>query len=116
MSEISIFDNSLKELKKRVVNMNINARTIISVIHFAMEIVEATTLIGKEQRALVEKLVRQVVVDAPITDEKEKILLYMIDEGIVGDIIDLVVSATKGEVNINAAVEISKICCIGFCK
>tara|TARA_E500000331_G_scaffold281544_1_gene275017 strand:+ start:20 stop:370 length:351 start_codon:yes stop_codon:yes gene_type:complete len=116
MSEISIFDNSLKELKKRVVNMNINARTIISVIHFAMEIVEATTLKGKEQRALVEKLVRQVVVDAPITDEKEKILLYMIDEGIVGDIIDLVVSATKGEVNINAAVEISKICCIGFCK
>jgi len=40
----------------------------------------------------------------------------MINEGIVGDIIDLVVSATKGELNINAVVELSKVCCLGLYK
>lgn len=111
-----IFENSLRELRNRTNDIDINAKTIISVVRFAMEIVEATTLKGEEQRVLVEKLVRQVIVDAPINDSKEQILLYMIDQGIVGDIIDLVVSATKGELNVNAAIEISKVCCLGFCK
>lgn len=111
-----IFENSLRELRNRTNDIDINAKTIISVVRFAMEIVEATTLKGEEQRVLVEKLVRQVIIDAPINDSKEQILLYMIDQGIVGDIIDLVVSATKGELNVNAAIEISKVCCLGFCK
>ena len=40
-----------------------------------MEIVEASEAKGEEQKVLVEKLVKQVVIDAPITDEKEKLLL-----------------------------------------
>tara|TARA_X000000950_G_C13673882_1_gene561069 strand:- start:18 stop:371 length:354 start_codon:yes stop_codon:yes gene_type:complete len=115
-SNNKIFENSLNKLKEKIKDLDINAKTIISVVRFAMEIVEVTTLKGMEQRKLVEKLVRQIVIDAPISDNKEQALLYMIDEGIVGDIIDLVISATKGDLNINAAVEISKVCCMGFCK
>ena len=65
-----------------------------------MEIVEASQVKGNEQKT-VEKIVRQVVVIAPISDEKEKLLLDMIDEGVVGEVIELVVSATKGELNVN---------------
>ena len=81
-----------------------------------MEIVEATNLKGVEQKNLVEKLVRKVVKDAPITDEKEKLLLDMIDEGVVGDVVDLVVAATNGEVNVNAAEQAAVGCCLAILK
>ena len=38
-----------------------------------MEIVEATKLKGKEQKALVERIVRKIVTDAPL-DESKKVL------------------------------------------
>lgn len=112
----TIYESSLRKLKEKTQNIEISAKTIINVVRFAMEIVEVTTLKGKEQKELVEKLVRQVIKDAPITDSKEEALLYMVDEGIIGDITELVVSASKGELNVNAVIEVSKICCLGFCR
>ena len=70
----------------------------------------------KSKKKLVEKLVRKVVKAAPIADEKEKLLLDMIDQGIVGNVIELVVSASKGEVDINAAVKVAAGCCASFLK
>jgi len=37
--------------------------------------------------------------------------LDMIDEGILGDMASLVVSASKGELNINAVAEVAGVCC-----
>lgn len=108
---MAIFEDCYEKLKKETKNMDINPQTIINVLRFAMELVEASSAKGEEQKKLVEKLVRQVVVDAPITDTKEKMLLDMIDEGILGDMATLVVSATKGELNINVAVEVAGVCC-----
>jgi ribosomal protein L17 len=94
----------------------ITSKTITTVIQISMEIVEATALKGEEQKKLVEKLVTKSVKDAPITEEKRKLLLSMIDEGIVGDVIDLVVSATKGELDVNAAEKAAVACCLGILK
>ena len=40
----------------------------------------------------------------------------MLDEGIVGDVIDLVVSATKGELNINTVEKIATGRCFALLK
>ena len=40
----------------------------------------------------------------------------MLDEGIVGDVIDLVVSATKGELDINSVEKVATGCCLAFLK
>jgi hypothetical protein len=108
---MSVFENCYEELKKKTANLEITPQTVIKVLRFAMEIVEASEAKGEEQKKLVEKLVKQVVVDAPISDDKEKLLLNMIDEGILGDMASLVVSATKGELNINAMAEVAGVCC-----
>ena len=112
----SVFESSLKELKGRIGEMEINAETIVTVLRFAMEVVEATQLKGEAQKTLVEKLVKQVVIDAPISDDKEKLLLDMVNNGIVGNMADLVVSASKGEVDINSAVKVASTCCLSFMK
>ena len=89
--------------------MDINLN-IINVLRFAMELVEASSAKGEEQKTC-WKTCKASSVDAPITDTKEKMLLDMIDEGILGDMATLVVSATKGELNINVAVEVAGVCC-----
>ena len=112
------FDASLRKLNTELASRDIviTSKTITTVIQISMEIVEATALKGEEQKKLVEKLVTKCVKDAPITDEKRKLLLDMIDEGIVGDVIDLVVSATKGELDVNALEKAAVGCCLSVLK
>lgn len=112
------FDTSLKKLNSALASkgIEINSKTITTVIKISMEIVEVTNLKGSEQKKLVEKLVRKVVKDAPIADEKEKLLLDMIDEGVVGDVVDLVVAATKGEIDVNAVEKVAVGCCLSILK
>ena len=50
-------------LKER--NIEVSSKTITQIVKIAMEIVEATKLKGKEQKALVERIVRKIVTDAP---------------------------------------------------
>ena len=112
------FDASLRKLNIELASRDIviTSKTITTVIQISMEIVEATALKGEEQKKLVEKLVTKSVKDAPITEEKRKLLLSMIDEGIVGDVIDLVVSATKGELDVNALEKAAVGCCLSVLK
>ena len=108
---MAIFEDCYGQLKEKIGEVQITPQTIIKVLRYAMEIVEASSAKGEEQKKLVEKLVRRVVVDAPISDFKEKMMLDMIDEGILGDMASLVVSASKGELNINAVAEVAGVCC-----
>ena len=101
-------------LKER--NIEVSSKTITQIVKIAMEIVEATKLKGKEQKALVERIVRKIVTDAPLDESKKSIIISMLDEGIVGDVIDLVVSATKGELDINSVEKVATGCCLAFLK
>tara|TARA_B100000282_G_C31692761_1_gene472293 strand:+ start:545 stop:946 length:402 start_codon:yes stop_codon:yes gene_type:complete len=112
------FDYCFAQLNSKIeaTGIVINTKNITTVIKLAMEIVEASALKGDDQKKLVEKIVRKIVVDAPITDEKEFLLLNMIDEGIVGDVIDLVISASKGELNVNVVEKAAVGCCLAVLK
>jgi hypothetical protein len=112
------FDHCLTKVKTKLDSMGlvINSKTIITVIKITMEIAEASALKGEEQKKLVEKIVKKIVVDAPISDDKEKLLLDMIAEGVVGDVIELVVSATKGDLNINVVEKAAVGCCLAILK
>ena len=101
-------------LKER--NIEVSSKTITQIVKIAMEIVEATKLKGKEQKALVERIVRKIVTDSPLEESKKSIVISMLDEGIVGDVIDLVISATKGELDINTVEEVATGCCLAFLK
>lgn len=101
-------------LKER--NIEVSSKTITQIVKIAMEIVEATKLKGKEQKVLVERIVRKIVNDSPLEESKKSIVISMLDEGIVGDVIDLVVSATKGELDINSVEKVATGCCLAFLK
>ena len=101
-------------LKER--NIEVSSKSITEIVKIAMEIVEATKLKGADQKSLVEKIVRKIVKESPLEESKKSIVISMLDEGIVGDVIDLVVSATRGEVNINTVEKVATGCCLAFLK
>ena len=116
MAEQEIFEIVLKQLASQTSDIEVNSVNITSILHIAMEIVESTKVKGAAQKALVEKVVRQIIVDAPISDEKEKLLLDLCDEGILGSTIEMVVAASKGELDLNAVAKIATGCCLSFLK
>ena len=95
----------------KVGNMIITPNSIILVLQYAMEIVELTTLTGPEKKSAVIELVRNAVVDAPMDDHVESILLEMIDDGILSHTIDIIVSAARGHLHLNGVMNVSKIAC-----
>ena len=103
-----LFDESLTELKKRLADKEVNAATLIVILRIAIEMVEATRLKGEEQKELANRLVRQIIV------ENEKLLLDIIDQKVLENTIDLVVSASKGELDVNSVREVAKTCCLPF--
>lgn len=59
--------------------------------------------VNSDKKQLAENVLKQLVLDADMSDEKEKILLNLIETDVIGNTIDLVVSASKGEMTLNAA-------------
>ena len=106
----------LTTLKEKIGDMEINADNITKVLKFAMECVEVTELKGEAKKDLAIKLVRQIVEEAPISDEKEKLLLDMIDQKVLHGMVDLVVEAKEGKIDINALKQVGTGCCNIFKK
>lgn len=109
-----VFENALEQVKARIGVSEVTAQSLVLVVKYAMEVVELVDLKGSEQRELALRLVRRVVKDAPISDEKEKLCLDMIDSGAVGQTIDLVIDATNGHVNVNQVARVAENCCFTF--
>jgi hypothetical protein len=99
------FDDLVEKLNVKIGSVEITPQSVMMVVRFAMEVVEATELKGAEQKAMVLRLLEHVIRVAPISDEKEKLCLDMLSEGVVSNTIDIIVQATRGELDVNTVVE-----------
>jgi hypothetical protein len=107
------FVDALKSAQEKLKDKEINVENIMSIVQVTIEAVELTKVKGERQKDLAVKLIKQIIEDAPISDDKEKFLLDMLKEGVIGSTIDLVVTASKGELDINSVKEVAVGCC-GF--
>jgi hypothetical protein len=107
------FIDALKEAQDKLKDKEINISNVMAIVQITMESVELTKVKGEKQKDLAVKLIEKIIKDAPISDDKEKFLLDMLKEGVIGSTIDLVVAASKGELDINSVKEVAVGCC-GF--
>lgn len=113
VKETSIFVNVTEILKKKLANVSIKPNTIHLVIKYVMELVEETPIKGVEQKEFALKVMRELFKD--LTEgEDELVLLKLLDDGSISNIIDLVVDATNGKLNVNTVIETS-VGCINTC-
>lgn len=109
-----MFELALKQLQKRIGLTEVNAQSLILVVKYAMEVVELVDMKGTEQREFALRLIKRVIVDAPLNDDDEELCMSMVKSGAVGQTIDLVVDATNGQLNVNSAVRLAENCCFTF--
>lgn len=95
--------------KSKVVG--VKSSTLALLIKYVMEAVEDTPLKGAEQKYYALRLIRSLVLDLAEGDDKE-FLLIALDSGSVADTFDLIVAASKGELNINMMVETAATSCL----
>lgn len=104
-------DEVLNKLREKINNLGVNKSTLTIIIKFVMEAVEDTPLKGAKQKEYAIKLIMALVEENAKGDDKEFIRIA-IDSGSVGDTIDLIASAAKGELNINKVVQAATRSCI----
>ena len=96
-----LFTSLVVEVKQRMTGSSISSTTVMVILKYAMEAVELSKVKGAEQKELALDIVRQVIIDAPLSPTAESACMMVIDSGILMGVVDLVVDATKGRLNVN---------------
>ena len=106
-------DKVFEELEAKAKEVGIKRKTLTVLLRFTMEAIEDTPVKGLEQREYAIRLLKALV-QSQAEEPEKTILLDVIDSGILEDTIDLVVSASRGELNVNQVGEAAASCCLSF--
>ena len=87
----------------------INVKSIHLIIRVTMEVIEGTPIKGSEQKDLAVKILRQLF-SGFTEDDTEKILPTLLDTGAIGNLIDLVVEASKNKIKVNKVIDATATC------
>jgi hypothetical protein len=97
-----LFINTYIVLKSKTKDININATTIIHILKLSMELVEQLEDVkGTEQRDFAVLLVREIIDKSKMSQTQKENCLLVIDFGVLDNVVDFVIDATKGNVGIN---------------
>ena len=109
----NIFNETLQNVKNKIQDISIKPNTIHLLLQYVMEYVEETPLKGEEQKKMCLRIFRSLIME--LTDgDKEEVLLQLLNDGTISNLIELIVDASKGKLNINTAVATS-IGCANSC-
>lgn len=105
----NIYDNTLEAIKEKVSLISIRPSTLYLIIKYVMEEVEKTPIKGPEQKEIALNLIKALIIDLT-ENEDEKVLLDLLNDGTIGNLIDLIVDVSKGKININKISKVSMGC------
>jgi len=112
---IQDFDKLKQQVLNKVKHIGISKNTLHLFIQLVIETVENSGAKGDTKKELAIHIMRDLVELMPQSSEKE-FILELIHNGTISNMIDLVVLASRGEVNINKVISVSRNCCFRFFK
>jgi hypothetical protein len=103
-----VFADSYKQISKMIKEQNISIENIAKVTTICMEVIEdIKELNGNEKKELVKKCIHRLIEKSDLEEDKKGTLYTLLQE-FVPDVIAVIVSATKGEINVNKALSVAK--------
>lgn len=109
------FINTYITLKSKIKDDEITAASVVHILKLSMELVEDLKDVkGEDQRDFAVSLVREIIDKSKLTQQQKENCLLVIDFGVLDNVVDFVVDATTGKVNINKVKKkVSKLfsCC-----
>ena len=113
IQNINNYDREYAELMKKIEHIKVGSQTIMLVLEYVIEVVEKIeNLKGNKKKGLAILLIKKVVENADMDEEDRKLCMAMINNGIVGDTIDLVINAVNGKLDFDDVVETGSRCCM----
>lgn len=91
----------IHKLKEKFGETKINTETIIIILKECMELVEKFKYSGSDKKEHVISIVKTLILELVDDPIQKKILLDIIEQQILDNMIDLVIMASKGELNLN---------------
>lgn len=101
-SKKKLFDILLDKLKVKVADLQYTNKNLHIILKYAIEYVEDVPVSSLEKKDFCVRLVKSLFTEMEEGNEKDALLL-LVDNGTIGNLIDLVVSSSKGKLNINLA-------------
>jgi len=111
----SLVNSILEKVRATLAEKLENNHSLFRVLKHVMESVEIEEIQDMNKKELVESVMKALVEESDMSDEEKNICLVLIVSGTMGDTIDLVVSATRGEFAINKKTKKRLLSCIGKC-
>jgi len=112
MMEENNYDKEYQELEKKIQHIKVGAKTLMIILEYVLDIVEHVEGIkGNKKKTLAILLITKVVENATLDEDDKKLCMAMIDNGVIGDTIDLVVNAHNGKLDFGDVVDTGSKCC-----
>lgn len=105
----------LEKVKSTLVEKLEDEHSLFKVLKVVMESIEIEEMQDMSKKELAESVLKSLVEESEMSDEKKKICLDLVDSGTIGDTMELVVAATKGELAINKKTKRKVLACLGKC-
>ena len=109
-----LFKRLVVEVKERMTGSSISSTTVTIILKYAMEVVELSEVKGAEQKELALDIVRQIIVDAPLSPTAESACMLIVNSGVLVGVVDLVVDASKGRLSVNQVKKRGRLCLRGL--
>ena len=106
-----LLNSVLDKVKESLGDLGVKPSTLPKIIQFVMEAIEDTPTKGPAQKDFALKVIGALIDELHESDEK-KLLQETFKSGGIEGTIDLVVSATKGELNINQVLDVAVNSCV----
>ena len=107
------YDKEYNELMKKIQHVKVTSQTLMLVLEYVIEVVEKIeNLKGNKKKGLAILLIKKVVENADMDEEDRKLCMTMINNGVLGDTIDLVINAVNGKLDFDDIIETGSRCCI----
>jgi flagellar hook-basal body complex protein FliE len=102
---VDLFECSIIQIKERLKSIPIDASNLHQIIKTVMEAVENTPIKGIEQKNLALNLIKQII-DEIKDSQVQLTLLNLYENGSIENLMELVIDASKGKLNINTAIDV----------
>lgn len=96
----TLYNNCLNRIKNKLSILDTHLNNIHLLIKYVMETIEETELKGIDQKKLALAIIQDIISEIKNEDEKKR-LQELLHNNTISNIIELIVDATKGKINVN---------------
>jgi len=98
------FQKALNEVKSILSNTEINLFNLSSILKSTLEVVDYVKISGTEKKQFALAIIKTII-DEKEFGEEEAVLTRLLENGSIGNMIDLIIAASHGDLDINNIVE-----------